>query len=62
MKTKAARKPFNDPFDGLSDEQFEREVLESLDQATTKSLYGFPKTCLAGPSTRRKDAGSRISH
>ncbi len=36
MKTEATRKPFYDPFDELSDEEFEREVLESLDQATTK--------------------------
>ncbi len=47
MKTKATRKPFNDPFDELSDEQFEREVLESLDQATTKISLRVPKELLS---------------
>ena len=46
MKTKATRKPFHDPFDGLSDEEFEREVLESLDQATTKISLRVPKELL----------------
>jgi predicted DNA binding CopG/RHH family protein len=46
MKTKATRKPFHDPFDDLSDEEFEREVLESLDQATTKISLRVPKDLL----------------
>lgn len=46
MKTKATRKPFHDPFDELSDEEFEREVLESLDQATTKISLRVPNDLL----------------
>jgi len=46
MKSKATRRPFNDPFDELSDEDFEREVLESLDQATTKISLRVPKALL----------------
>jgi predicted DNA binding CopG/RHH family protein len=46
MKTKARRKPFHDPFDDLSDEEFEREVLDSLDQATTKISLRVPKDLL----------------
>lgn len=46
MKTKATRKPFHDPFDELSDEEFEREVLEALDQATTKISLRVPKALL----------------
>jgi predicted DNA binding CopG/RHH family protein len=46
MKTKATRKPFSDPFDDLSDEEFEREVLDSLDQATTKISLRVPKDLL----------------
>src|SRR5437879_13898434 len=47
MKNKASRKPFNDPFDELSDEDFEREVLESLNQATTKISLRVPKDLLS---------------
>ena len=46
MKTKASRKPFQDPFDELSDQEFEREVLDSLDQATTKISLRVPKELL----------------
>lgn len=46
MKTKAVRKPFHDPFDDLSDEEFEREVLNSLDRATTKISLRVPKDLL----------------
>jgi len=46
MKAKATRKPFNDPFDELSDEDFEREVLESLDQSTTKISLRVSKELL----------------
>jgi len=52
MKTKATRKPFHDPFDSLSDEEFEREVLRSLDQATAKISLRVPKELL----TRTKHA------
>jgi predicted DNA binding CopG/RHH family protein len=55
MKTKATRKPFNDPFDELNDEEFEREVLESLDQATTKISLRVPKELLG----RTKQAAAR---
>ena len=55
MKTKATRKPFNDPFDELSDDEFEREVLESLDQATTKISLRVPKDLLI----RTKDVAAR---
>jgi hypothetical protein len=43
MTTRATRKPFHDPFDYLSDEGFEREVLDSLDQATSKTSLGRTK-------------------
>ncbi len=46
MKTRPTRKPFQDPFDELSDEEFEREVLESLDQATTKISLRVPNELL----------------
>jgi predicted DNA binding CopG/RHH family protein len=55
MKTKATRKPFNDPFDDLSDDEFEREVLESLDQATTKISLRVPRDLLS----RTKDVAAR---
>jgi predicted DNA binding CopG/RHH family protein len=55
MKTRATRKPFNDPFDDLSDDEFEREVLESLDQATTKISLRVPKDLLS----RTKDVAAR---
>lgn len=55
MKTKASRKPFKDPFDELSDEEFEREVLDSLDQATTKISLRVPKELL----TRTKQAAEK---
>ncbi len=55
MKTKASRKPFNDPFDDLSDEEFEREVLDSLDQATTKISLRVPNELLS----RTKQAAER---
>ena len=55
MKTKASRKAFNDPFDDMSDEEFEREVLDSLDQATTKISLRVPKDLLS----RTKDVAAR---
>ena len=36
MKAKASRRPFSDPFDEMSDREFERHVLEALDRGTTK--------------------------
>ena len=57
MKTKATRKPFHDPFDELNDEEFEREVLDSLDQATTKISLRVPKELL----TRTKQAAEKRS-
>jgi predicted DNA binding CopG/RHH family protein len=55
MKTKPTREPFADPFDKLSDEEFEREVLESLDQATTKISLRVPNELL----NRTKHAAER---
>lgn len=46
MKTKATRKPFSDPFDNVSDEEFEREVLEALDRGTTKISLRVPNDLL----------------
>lgn len=47
MKTEATRNAFDDPFDELSDDEFERQVLESLDQATTKISLRVPKDLLS---------------
>lgn len=55
MNTRPTRKPFRDPFDELSDEEFEREVLESLDQATTKISLRVPNELLG----RTKQAAQR---
>ena len=55
MKAKPTRRPFRDPFDDLSDEEFEREVLESLDQATTKISLRVPNDLLG----RTKKAAER---
>lgn len=46
MRTKATRRPFSDPFDALSDEEFEREVLEALDRSTTKISLRVPNDLL----------------
>lgn len=46
MSTKASRRPFSDPFDKLSDEEFEREVLEALDRGTTKISLRVPNDLL----------------
>ena len=46
MKSKASRKPFSDPFDDLSDEEFERAVLEALDRGTTKISLRVPNDLL----------------
>jgi predicted DNA binding CopG/RHH family protein len=55
MKTRPSRKPFHDPFEDLSDDEFEREVLESLDQATTKISLRVPNELLG----RTKQAAQR---
>lgn len=55
MKTRPTRKPFHDPFDDLTDDEFEREVLESLDQATTKISLRVPNELLG----RTKQAAQR---
>ncbi len=46
MRTKPTRRPFSDPFDALSDEEFEREVLEALDRGTTKISLRVPNDLL----------------
>lgn len=46
MKLKARRKPFSDPFDEMTNEDFEREVLEALDRGTTKISLRVPKDLL----------------
>ena len=57
MKTKATRKPFSDPFDELSDEDFEREVLESLDQSTTKISLRVSKELLGRTKKAAENRG-----
>lgn len=56
MKTKPTRKPFNDPFDQLSDAEFEREVLGALAQGTTKISLRVPNDLLG---RTRQAAGRR---
>lgn len=46
MKAKASRRPFSDPFDELSDGEFEREVLEALGKGTTKISLRVPTDLL----------------
>jgi hypothetical protein len=55
MKAKASRSPFSDPFDELSDQAFEREVLEALDKGTTKISLRVPNDLLG----RAKQAADR---
>jgi len=56
MKTKATRKPFADPFDELTDAQFEREVLAALAHGTTKISLRVPNDLLG---RTRQAAGRR---
>lgn len=56
MKTKANRRPFSDPFDELSDDEFEREVLEALEHGTTKISLRVPNDLLG---RTRQAAGRR---
>ena len=55
MKTKASRRPFSDPFDELSDEAFEREILEALEHGTTKISLRVPNDLLG----RTREAAGR---
>jgi hypothetical protein len=55
MKAKASRMPFSDPFDKLSDAEFEREVLEALNHGTTKISLRVPNDLLG----RTREAAGR---
>lgn len=46
MKRKASREPFFDPYDDMTDEEFEREVLEALDRETTAISIRVPNDLL----------------
>ena len=46
MKAKASRRPFSDPYDEMSDREFERHVLEALDHGTTKISLRVPNDLL----------------
>ena len=56
MKVKASRRPFSDPFDELSDAEFEREVLQALERGTTKISLRVPNDLLG---RTRQAAGRR---
>jgi predicted DNA binding CopG/RHH family protein len=56
VKTNANRRPFSDPFDELSDEEFEREVLDALERGTTKISLRVPNDLLG---RTRQAAGRR---
>jgi predicted DNA binding CopG/RHH family protein len=55
MNKTASRKPLHDPYDALSDDEFEREILDALDQATVKISLRVPKKLLE----RTKTAANR---
>ena len=55
FKSKPARRQLKDSFDDLTDDEFERKALESLDPATTKISLPVPKELLG----RTKDAAER---
>ncbi|MDE3074516.1 MAG: hypothetical protein KGJ86_03725 [Chloroflexota bacterium] len=55
MSDRATRTPLVDPYDQLSDDEFEREVLDALDQSTIKISLRVPKKLLE----RTKTAASR---
>jgi len=55
MSSRTSRKPFADPFDELSDAEFEREVLEALAHGTTKISLRVPNDLLG----RTKQAAER---
>lgn len=56
MSAKVSRKPFVDPFDEMSDSEFEREVLEALAHSTTKISLRVPSDLLG---RTRAAAGQR---
>ena len=55
MKAKASRRPFSDPYDEMSDPEFERHVLEALDRGTTKISLRVPNDLLG----RTRQAAAR---
>jgi predicted DNA binding CopG/RHH family protein len=55
MNAKASRKPFYDPYDELSDEEFEREILRALELSSTKISLRLPNELLE----RTKRAAAR---
>jgi predicted DNA binding CopG/RHH family protein len=46
MKAKRSGKAFSDPFDELTDEEFDREIAEALDRSTTKISLRVPSDLL----------------
>ncbi len=60
MKIKASRRPFSDPFDDLSDEEFEHEVLKALDRGTTKISLRVPNDLLG--RTRQAAEGRGVPY
>jgi len=56
MKTRATRKPFLDPYDEMTNSEFERHVLEALDRGTTKISLRVPNDLLG---RTRQAAGRR---
>ena len=56
MTLKATRRPFLDPFDEMTDSEFERHVLESFDHGTTKISLRVPNDLLG---RTRQAAGRR---
>jgi len=54
MIERASRPPFPDPYDALTDEELEREIMETLEQSTVKISLRVPKGLLE----RTKQAAS----
>jgi len=46
VTTSIKRQTFPDPYDDLSDDEFEREILEAIDQSTTKISLRVPRRLL----------------
>ncbi len=57
MSIPASRKPFVDPYDELSDDEFEREILDALDQSTIKISLRVPKKLLERTKTAASNRG-----
>jgi CopG antitoxin of type II toxin-antitoxin system len=55
MTAKATRRPFFDPYDQMTDSDFERHVLEVLDRGTTKISWRVPNDLLG----RTRQAAAR---